>query len=294
MENFRQGTVKANGLTFATLEAGDGPLVLCLHGFPDHARSFRHQLPALAAAGFRAVAPYMRGYAPTDAPPDGPYQSAALAEDAVALIEALGHKQAVLFGHDWGALAAYGAAEIAPERVRKVIGAAVPAGPQLFQALLSSYEQMRRSWYVFMFQLPTAETAVEANDFEFLDRIWRDWSPGWTLPAADMEALKATFRKPGVLPAALAYYRHTFQPALQRPELAKLQETVMVSPIRVPAMHLHGEDDGCIGVEVVQGMEAVCPKGLRKVIVPGAGHFVHQEKPELVNREVLAFLEGDR
>ncbi len=84
MEQFRQGRVRANGLTFATLEAGDGPLVLCLHGFPDHARSFRHQLPALAAAGYRAVAPFMRGYAPTDVPLDGPYQSAALAEDAAA------------------------------------------------------------------------------------------------------------------------------------------------------------------------------------------------------------------
>src|SRR5580765_1168097 len=104
MEELRQGRVRANGLTFATLEAGDGPLVLCLHGFPDHARSFRHQLPALAAAGFRAVAPFMRGYAPTEVPPDGPYQSAALAQDAVALIDALGYQRAAIFGHDWGAV----------------------------------------------------------------------------------------------------------------------------------------------------------------------------------------------
>src|SRR5690606_10596075 len=125
---FRRGEVQANGLRFATLEAGDGPLALCLHGFPDTARSFRHQLPALAAAGFRAVAPWMRGYAPSAVPADGPYQSAALAQDAAALIEALGYDEAVLIGHDWGAVAAHGAAILAPQRVRRLVTIAVPHG----------------------------------------------------------------------------------------------------------------------------------------------------------------------
>src|SRR5882724_11812032 len=120
MDPFKSAVVNANGVRFATLEAGDGPLVLCLHGFPDHARSFRHQLPALAAAGFRAVAPYMRGYAPTQAAPDGRYQSAVLAQDATELITALGYDSAYVFGHDWGAMAAYGAAIIAPQRVKKL------------------------------------------------------------------------------------------------------------------------------------------------------------------------------
>ena len=95
---------------------GEGPLALCLHGFPDHAHSFRFQLPALAAAGYRVVAPFLRGYAPTEVPNDGPYQAAALAQDAVALIDALGQGQAVLIGHDWGAVAAHGAAIVAPEK----------------------------------------------------------------------------------------------------------------------------------------------------------------------------------
>src|SRR5512135_3737472 len=110
MTDFKRGVIQANGVRFATLEAGDGPLVLCLHGFPDHARSFRHQLPALAAAGFRAVAPFMRGYAPSEAPRDGRYQSAVLGIDAAELIAALGYDSAHVFGHDWGAIAAYGAA----------------------------------------------------------------------------------------------------------------------------------------------------------------------------------------
>jgi 4-alpha-glucanotransferase len=293
MDEFKAASVRAGGLTFHYLEAGVGPLVLCLHGFPDHARSFRFQLPALAKAGFRAVAPYLRGYAPSDVPANGPYQSAVLAKDAAALIEALSPKEpAFIFGHDWGALATYGAAQLAPQRVRKIATAAVPHGPQLAQALFTSYAQMRRSWYIFMFQMPTAEAAVSNNGFEFLDRLWADWSPGWTLPREEMMALKATFAKPGVLAAALGYYRHTFNPALQVAELADLQAKLMTDPISVPTLVFHGERDGCIGVETLAGMEALFPKGLKKVVLPDAGHFLHQEKPERVNEELIAFLKA--
>ncbi|MET0152305.1 MAG: 4-alpha-glucanotransferase [Candidatus Binatia bacterium] len=293
MEEFKTGSVRANGLQFHFLEAGRGPLVLCLHGFPDHARSFRSQLPALAKAGFRAVAPYLRGYAPTDVPPNGPFQAAALATDAAALVEALSPSEpAFVFGHDWGALAAYGAAQLAPRRIRKIATAAVPHGPQLLQAIVSSYDQMRRSWYIFMFQMPTAEAAVSGAGFAFLDRMWADWSPGWTVPAEEMAALKETFRKAGVLPAALGYYRHTFNPALQVPELAELQSKMMTAPIPVPALVFHGRRDGCIGVETLEGMEALCPQGLAKVVIEDAGHFVHQERPDRVNEALIAFFKA--
>src|SRR3990172_6582564 len=169
MAQFKTGSVQANGVRFATIEAGEGPLVLCLHGFPDHARSFRHQLPALAGAGFRAVAPYMRGDAPRDVPPEGPYQAAVLAQDAVALIQALDYGSATVFGHDWGAVAAYGAAITAPDRVDRLVAAAVPPGPGIFQAFVANPEQQRRSWYMFFFQMPFAEDAVAYNDFAFLE-----------------------------------------------------------------------------------------------------------------------------
>jgi pimeloyl-ACP methyl ester carboxylesterase len=290
MNEFREGQVRANGLTFATLEAGDGPLVLCLHGFPDHARSFRHQLPALAAAGFRAVAPFMRGYAPTDVPPDGPYQSAALAEDAVALIEALGYGRAGVFGHDWGAVAAYGAAVLAPQRVSRLVTAAVPHGAAFPTALLTNYEQQRRSWYMFFFQTPFADGAVPFDDFRFLERLWQDWSPGWVYPAEEMAALKETFRRPGVLAAALGYYRATLNPANQLPAMADLQTRVSLDPVSVRTLYFHGERDGCVGRELVDGMEQLFPQGLETVVVPGAGHFVHQERPDVVNPKLLEFL----
>ena len=288
----KAGTVDARGLTFHTLEAGEGPLVLCLHGFPDHARSFRHQLPALAAAGYRAVAPAMRGYAPTGPAPDGRYQTAALAEDAVALIEALGYDEAIIFGHDWGALAAYGAALAAPRRVRKLVTAAVPYGAQVMSAFMTSYDQQRRSWYMFFFQTPFADIAVPHDDFAFLERLWRDWSPGWRFPADEMAALKETFRTPGVASAALGYYRAMLDPSRQDPALAALQNRMMADPIDVPAMVLHGANDGCMGVELVEGMAAYFPRGLRVEIVSGTGHFLHQEDPDRVNALLLDFLSG--
>ncbi len=290
MAGFKRGTVRANGVRFATLEAGDGPLVLCLHGFPDHAYSFRHQLPALAGTGFRAVAPFMRGYAPTEIPPDGRYQSAVLAQDAAALIEALGYPSASIFGHDWGALAAYGAAIIAPERVTKLVTAAVPHGPSVLNAFLTNYDQQRRSWYMFFFQSPFADAAVALDDFQFLERLWKDWSPGWQYPAEAMQALRETFRVPGVLQAALGYYRATLNPANQDPALAEIQTQISMSPVPVPSLVFHGARDGCMSVDLLDGMEALFPKGLRKVVIEDAGHFVHQEQPDEVNRVLVEFL----
>jgi len=293
MADFKKTVVSANGVRFAALEAGDGPLVLCLHGFPDHARSFRYQLPALANAGFRAVAPFMRGYAPTEMPADGRYQSAVLAQDVVALISALGCSSAHVFGHDWGAVAAYGAAVLAPDKVTKLITAAVPHGPGLINAFMSNYDQQRRSWYMFFFQHPLADAAVAHDDCRFIERLWQDWSPGWRYPAEEMEALKATFRSPGVLHAALGYYRATLNPANQDPALGELQAQIGMSPVTVPTLYFHGARDGCIGVDLADGMEVLFPNGLRKIVVPDAGHFVHVERPNEVNRLALDFLRSE-
>lgn len=293
MADFKKTVVCANGVRFAVLEAGDGPLVLCLHGFPDHARSFRHQLRGLAKAGFRAVAPFMRGYAPTEVPADGRYQSAVLSQDIIALIPALGCSSAYVFGHDWGAVAAYGAAVLAPDKVTKLITAAVPHGPAMINAFMSDYDQQRRSWYMFFFQHPLADAAVAHNDCRFIERLWQDWSPGWRYPADEMEALKATLRSPGVLQAALGYYRATLNPANQDPALGELQAQIGMSPVTVPTLYFHGARDGCIGVDLADGMEALFPNGLRKVVIPDAGHFVHAERPDEVNRVVLDFLSSN-
>jgi len=288
----KQRVVRASNMNFTVLELGEGPLVLCLHGFPDTAHSFRHQMPALAAAGYHCVAPFMRGYSPTEAAPDGRYDTGALSEDALGLISALGYKDAILFGHDWGAVAAYGAAATAPDRITKLVTAAVGYGSGFFEALVTNYAQQRRSWYMFFFQTKIAEAAVRHNDFAFLERLWTDWSPGWKWTPDDMEVLKRCFRANGTLEAAIGYYRATLGPVLSMPVDIKMLAPAMNVPINVPALMFHGRNDGCIGGETLEGMAKLFPKGLKIELVPDAGHFVHQERPEHVNDLMLKFLKS--
>jgi pimeloyl-ACP methyl ester carboxylesterase len=285
------GRLEANGVTFEYLELGQGPLVLCLHGFPDNAHTFDDLLPALAGAGFRAVAPFMRGYAPTSPAPDGRYQSVLLAQDAVALLTALGGGRGFLVGHDWGASAAYGAAALAPERVTRLvtIGAAHPAavrGP-----LATRYERHKGIWHAYFFQMPFAEQVVAANDHAFIEDWWRDASPEFD-PRPVMERVKATFRQPGVVKAALDYYRHSFHPANRDPALQALQERASTTPTAVPTLALHGTRDRPGRLEAFEGMDDLFTRGLEKVVFPGAGHFVHLERPAEVGQRIVAFLRG--
>ncbi len=243
MADIGTGHIQTNGIDFHYLEMGQGPLVLCMHGFPDHAYTYTYLLPVLAEAGFRGVAPFMRGYAPTSAPADGRYQSVLLAQDAVALIEAFGVERAYLVGHDWGAQSVYGAAVLAPERVNRMvtIGAAHPAAAR--GDLATRYDRLKGIWHAFFFQMPFAEQAVAANDFAFLESWWRDAAPEFDPPTDMMEQLKSTFRKPGVVTAALNYYRHTFHPDNRDAALTDLQERVSNDPTPVPTLAFHGTRD---------------------------------------------------
>lgn len=291
MLQFKTGTISANGIKFSFIEKGEGPLVLCLHGFPDHARSFRHQLTALSRVGFRVVAPFMRGYLPTEIPENSSYQTAVLGQDIVSLIDALEYESAIVIGHDWGAAAAYAASIIAPKKVRKLIATAVPYGNVVREAWLTDSLQQRKSWYIFFFQTRIAEHSVANTNYQFIDKLWEDWSsPGWTCPKEEMKALKSTLSKPGVLSAALGYYRSIFDTTLHSPELTSLQKKIGKELIHVPTLYIHGERDGCIGAYLSEGMETYFPDGLRKHIIANAGHFAHQETPEEFNRIIFEFL----
>jgi pimeloyl-ACP methyl ester carboxylesterase len=285
---------QANGVDFAYLEDGPagGPLALCLHGFPDHAPTFETLLGDLAAAGFHAVAPWMRGYAPTAVPADGRYQPGVLAIDALALADALaGDRPAVLVGHDWGAMAAYSAVAHRPDRFTRLVAMAVPHRAALAARFLTP-AQLKRSWYMYFFQLPLADMVVAADDFALVEDLWRDWSPGYSPPGAYLRALKDALGSPGSLEAALGYYRHLWNPTHHDPALAEVESRSM-SYIPVPTLSLHGADDGCIGSELVVAdeMAPLFPQGLEVEVVPGAGHFLHLERPELVNRRIVEFVE---
>jgi pimeloyl-ACP methyl ester carboxylesterase len=292
------GIEGAQPLEVAYLEDGpaDGPLALCLHGFPDHAPTWTALLADLAAAGFHAVAPWMRGYAPTAVPADGLYQSAALSLDAVTLADALAPPDhpAVLIGHDWGAICSYGATAQRPDRFQKLVAMSVPHGATLGLRLLMMPAQLKRSWYTFFFLLPLADMAVSANDFALIDKLWRDWSPGYEAPADHLRAVKETLASPGSLDAAIGYYRNLWNPLLHDSRLAAAQADG-TAPVPVPTLYLHGADDGCIGTDVVapeNEMKALFPAGLELEILPGLGHFLHLEDPAGVNSRILRFLTG--
>ena len=295
MTTITEGRLDAGGLDVAYLAAGepDAPLAACLHGFPDSAHGWRHLLPALADAGYRAVAPFLRGYAPTAIPADGCYQAGAVAADAIALHEALGGgADAVLVGHDWGALAAYGAAGSAPERWRRVVTAAVPP-PATVATGFFSYDQLRRSWYMFFFQSPLSDFAVAADDLAFLDRLWADWSPGLSPDqvATEVAHVKDCLRDPDHLTAALGYYRATLG-AGKRDAAFDAVEAAGTAPLPMPVLYLHGADDGCMGAELIDDtVLASLPHPESRVeVLAGAGHFLQIDRPDETNRAILDFL----
>jgi pimeloyl-ACP methyl ester carboxylesterase len=288
-------TVRIGELEIAYLEQGSGPLALCLHGFPDTARTYRQLLPRLADAGYHAVAPFMRGYAPTGVPADGLYQTGALAADANALHEALGgDADAVIIGHDWGAPATYGAAVHEPARWSKVVGMAVPPGGAVAAAFVSNLDQLQRSWYMFLFQHPLADLLVGADDFAFVARLWAQWSPGYDAHAdlnGDLDAVREALADPANLLAALGYYRAALGNGKVDPSLADLQTATGQLPPQ-PTLYLHGRDDGAIGAEVAEAA-ALMSAGNDHVtfeILDGCGHFLHLERPADVNDRILRFI----
>ena len=295
MSATRPDSVRVGDLDIAYFSAGmdnDGPLALCLHGFPDSAHTWRFLLPQLARAGYRAVAPFLRGYAPTAVPADGRLQTAVSALDAIGLAEALGSdgSPSVIIGHDWGAVITHIAAAHRPDLWSKVVTMAVPPGSAVGAAFLTNLQQIKRSWYMFFFQHPFADFVVGANDLAYIDMLWRDWSPGYDA-SEDLHLLKPSLRDPLNLQAALGYYRATLGAGYNDPALQSLQDASSAIPVQ-DYLYLHGRNDGCMGIEVAESATAEFPDTARAEFVDDAGHFLHLERPDVVNRLIIDFLAG--
>jgi pimeloyl-ACP methyl ester carboxylesterase len=275
--------------TFAALEAGppSGPVALCLHGFPDIPRGFEPLLLALAKGGYRAVAPWLRGYAPSTL--EGPYDLDRLSDDVLELVGALSPGRPVaLIGHDWGAMLTYLALGKAPRRFSAAVTLAVPHPLAVQKNLLRSPSQLKKSWYMFFFQLPfLAEHGVSRQHFALIDRLWHDWSPGYSIAPAYQDELKECLSRS--MPAPLEYYREMLRPA----QIAGRKGRDMLRLMRricVPTLNLHGQDDGCMGAKLTRNQEPYFAARFRSEVLPGVGHFLHLEAPDRVVGLVLDWL----
>jgi pimeloyl-ACP methyl ester carboxylesterase len=256
----------------------DAPLVLVLHGFPDHPLTFRPVIARLVEAGYRVVAPWMRGYHPSVR--RGPYHIERLAEDVLEMARALSPDRPVFaVGHDWGAVALYHALAMAPECFAAAATLAMPHPQAFLDRLWLVPRQLRRSWYMFFFQLRAVpEHTLAHHDFSFVDRLWRAWSPGYQLAATDRAALHECLR--ASMPGPLGYYRALLWPPRQA--MSMLRGHTLARAISVPVLYMHGARDGCIDCAVGDGQEVYFTGLYERAIIERAGHFLQLEAPDMV------------
>ncbi|HEY6557547.1 MAG TPA: alpha/beta fold hydrolase [Polyangiaceae bacterium] len=276
----------ADGVALHCVSTGKGTPVLLLHGFPETHRSWDLQVPALVASGYRALRCDLRGYARSDKPASG-YDLPTLARDVERLIDQLGAGPVRVVGHDWGGAIAWQLLETCPEKLLNVTILNCPHPRAMTRALLRNPRQRRRSWYMFFFQLPSLpERWLRAHGGKNLSRLFRAGSPGESrVPEALIEAQARALIGPDGLRGPLAYYRTLFQ--VNRSALAALRAPLRRSAR--PVTLIWGEADSCLGIELTFQSDRYAPN-LRMQLVPSAGHFAHQERPELVNELLLAAL----
>lgn len=280
--------IRANGLDFAYLEQGSGPLVLLLHGFPDNALTWSHQMSALSEQGYRVVAPYLRGYLPTAIPAGGFFDKATHVADIVALIRTLnGGNPCHLVGQDWGAIIGYGVLAAHPELVSRAVLMAVPHPGQVTKSLLDP-KHIHRSFHWWFFQLADLpEKALLENDMAFIDYLWTYWTTEGYQDKAHIQSVKETLAQPGVLTATLAYYRAMFDSSKADPSLASLREA-MTRLITVPTLALCGADD--LRAELMQDQSQYFLNEYAFKLIDRAGHFLHREQPQAVSQQLIDWL----
>lgn len=281
-ETWRHGFVRANGVRFHYVEAGHGPLLLLLHGFPEFWYSWRHQIPMLATR-FRVVVPDLRGYNESEKAVSG-YDVRTQVEDVVGLVRALGHERCRLAGHDVGGVVAWAMAGRYPEVVERLSILNAPHPAAMMQSLRSNAAQRKRSRYIFLFQLPgLPERRFRARNFAIVEKIIRGHMVHpERLSDADVDAFRAALARPGALRSALAFYRAAFRDAMRN------GFSVHDLMIRVPTQVIWGEQDFALGLDLVQGLSRWV-SDLELELLPTAGHFVQQDEPEITGELLIDF-----
>ncbi len=283
-------SLEHEGMYFTARAAGEGPLVLMLHGFPDDFHSFDAQIEAIAAQGYRVVAPMMRGYESSSCSPRDLYHLIHLASDVFAWMKLLKARQCHLIGHDWGALTAYVAVALQPKKFVSLTTLAIPHLRRGLQGVVGVPAQLVKSAYILLMQFQKAsELIVERDDYAFIETLWRRWSPTWQFTQADIDQVKSTFRAEGVTHAATQYYRCLLQPL----SLSTQQSwRLLTRRVSVPTLALTGEQDGCMDSRLYDSLmrEQDFEKGLQVRKIANVGHFLHREAPDEVNAMILDWL----
>jgi len=288
-------TIQANGIALHAVEAGSGPLVVLLHGFPTFWWTWHQQLTDLAAAGFRAVAVDLRGYGASDKTPRG-YDAGTLAADIASLVTALGERTAVLAGTDLGGLLAWTVAARHPQVVRRiaVLGAAHPS--RLRQAVLTRRSQRRASAYALTtFQLPRYGERLLTRDDRFVRQLFDTWSgPRWRGTPDYVQAVERCAEALRIHPVAhcsLEFFRWAVR-SLPRPDGRAYAES-MRAPISRPVLQLHGDFDTCVLPATAQGSGRWVSADYQWRLLTGVGHFPQQEVPDEISRELIRWASLD-
>lgn len=287
--------VSANGARFHVACAGEGPLVLFLHGFPEFWWTWRHQLPVVAAAGYRAVAMDLRGYGASDKPPRG-YDPMTSAADVAGMIRALGARDAVVVGHGWGGVGAWSAAVLHSEQVHRVAVVSMAHPRRLRTAHLRDPGQIGASRHVFGFQRPILpERALVRGDAALVSRLLRTWSgPGWPDAEADRRYRDA-MQIPGVAHCSMESYRWAIRSILRSDGMRYALR--MAAPVTVQTLQVHGENDPVVLPRTARGSQRYVDAAYRWEQMPGVGHFPHEENPSGFNDRLVGWLrdtEADR
>lgn len=277
--------VETNGIRLHTRQAGpeDGPLVILLHGFPEFWDGWHRQIEPLAEAGYRVVVPDQRGYNRSDKP-DGvdSYHIATLAADVVGLIDAAGRETAAVAGHDWGAAVAWWLALGHPDRIDSLTAVNVPHPTVMEDTLRSSWSQLRKSWYMFAFQLPVLPEAIStANNCRALQRGLTESSRPGTFSATDLQRYRKAWTQPGAVTAMINWYRAMGR---YRPRPPQQQ-------VSVPTLVMWGQQDEFLESAMAEESLDYCDDG-RLVTFPPATHWVLHERPEETAEELLAHLDA--
>ncbi|MBP1703133.1 MAG: alpha/beta hydrolase [Chloroflexi bacterium] len=292
--SLRESYIETNGIRLHVVAAGpeNGDLVILLHGFPEFWRGWIKQIGPLAEAGYRVLMPDQRGYNLSDKPKNvNDYDIDCLAKDVIGLIDAAGRRKAYLVGHDWGAAVAWHTAMQYPDRLEKLVILNVPHPDIMQRFLLSRYHQIKKSWYMFVFQIPwLPETSMRRNDFSGgIHALKRSGKPS-TFSEDDLNQYKIAWSQPGALTGMINWYRAAFRRGLRG---GANPDKLTGRPVPVPTLMLWGKQDVALSFEMVQPSINLCEAG-RLVVFEDATHWVQHDCAAEVNREILVFFGQDR